>query len=268
MDGYYESRRDHLKHPMIWKSQNINFVPHFHRTIEITYVVKGEIQCICNGKNYCAKANEILIFPSYSVHSGTSTDGTETMVILAPLDYSSAIFSSLSGKTFQKLIVTSPEACGEIYDAMRRLLEHKGKKVSANITKGYVSVIVGLLTDAVGLCELEKDKNDYLSKDILMYLQKNFLSPISLDEISAKFGYSKYSFSHLFNSYFQCSMTEYINSLRARYAANLLMETKVSMTEIAMQSGFESLRTFYRVFKKDYGETPSEYKKQRHTTLE
>lgn len=263
MDGYYELRRDNLKRPKVWTCKNINFFPHFHGTIELTYVMEGEIYCTCNGKNYTARQGELLIFPSYSVHSGTSTEGTKSAVVLIPLDYSTSIFSALTGKTFRDLIVPDSAECREIFHCMQMLLKNKTKKVNANVTKGYIGVIIGTMIDVVGLKELGNDKNEYLSKDILMYLQENFLSPISLDDISARFGYSKYSFSHLFNAYFQCSMTDYINSLRARYAANMLLETERSMTEIAMQSGFESLRTFYRVFKKYFGATPSEYKKSK-----
>ena len=60
-----------------------------------------------------------------------------------------------------------------------------------------------------------------------------------------------------------CTLTDYINSLRARCAANMLLTEDLSMTEIAMRSGFESLRTFYRVFKSNYNCTPSVYKKKK-----
>ena len=147
---------------------------------------------------------------------------------------------------------------------MKRLIRHKADGMfNACITKGYAYVIIGLLMDKVGLMDVGNNKTDYFFKDILAYIEENYASPLSLDKISARFGYSKYSFSHLFNSYFSCTLTDYVNSLRARSAANMLVSEDLSMTEIAMRSGFESLRTFYRVFKNCYGCTPSAYKKKK-----
>ena len=78
------------------------------------------------------------------------------------------------------------------------------------------------------------------------------------------FGYSKSRFSHLFHEYFGSGISEYVNTLRCKAAAEALARHEVSMVEIAMGVGFESARTFYRAFKRCYGMTPSQYA-SRHT---
>lgn len=261
MDGYYELQRDTRNRISVWNRTKMEFASHFHGAIELTYVTQGELHGFCNREEYEAKAGELLIFPSYSVHSGATSEDFRGLVLLIPLDYSSSVFTAVNGKDFNRILLDDKEACEEISYCMRMLRQKKATKSHALTTRGYVNAIVGTLIDKVGLREVDMDKNKHLAKDILIYLQENFLLPLSLEEIAARFGYSKYSFSHLFNSYFRCSMTDYVNSMRARYAANQLMESDDSMIEVAMDSGFESLRTFYRAFKKYYGRTPSEYKR-------
>ena len=56
-------------------------------------------------------------------------------------------------------------------------------------------------------------------------------------------------------------MIEYVSVLRCRQAAQLLLESDMTMLDIAMNVGFECLRTFYRAFKSCYEMTPTQYVK-------
>jgi AraC-like DNA-binding protein len=51
---------------------------------------------------------------------------------------------------------------------------------------------------------------------------------------------------------------EYINGLRCRHALELLREKNTTITDIALASGFDSTRTFYRAFQRCFGCTPNE----------
>jgi len=54
--------------------------------------------------------------------------------------------------------------------------------------------------------------------------------------------------------------TEYLNELRISRAKELLVDTKDKILQIALQSGFESLSTFYTQFRKVAGVSPNEYR--------
>jgi AraC-like DNA-binding protein len=55
----------------------------------------------------------------------------------------------------------------------------------------------------------------------------------------------------------------YRNSLRSSIAAELLLRTEFSISEISTKLGFTSSSDFYRAFRKQYGESPSEYRKRK-----
>ena len=73
-------------------------------------------------------------------------------------------------------------------------------------------------------------------------------------------GVSKFSLSRLFSKTFHSSFNQYVNEARLGYACQRIETTDDTLTEISMDSGFGSLRTFNRVFKEKYRLTPSEYR--------
>ena len=58
------------------------------------------------------------------------------------------------------------------------------------------------------------------------------------------------------------TLNEYLNSVRVKKAEEYLLDMDISITEAAYMSGFNSIQTFNRVFKKIKGCTPTEYRKR------
>jgi AraC-like DNA-binding protein len=97
-------------------------------------------------------------------------------------------------------------------------------------------------------------------RDILTYLHVSCGEPLTLDSVSRRFGYTATHFSRLFNAYTGTNLSEYLNAVRADSAAALLKKGE-NATSAAMNSGFDSLRTFYRAFSRRYGVPPGTYVK-------
>ena len=112
--------------------------------------------------------------------------------------------------------------------------------------------------------ELSEDKfpSDNTLSSILEFCENNYTEDISLDSLSKKLGISKSHISHTFSNKLKMNFRDYINSLRLSRSLVLLKEGKLGMTEVSSESGFETIRTFNRAFKKRFNCTPLEYKKQ------
>ena len=76
-------------------------------------------------------------------------------------------------------------------------------------------------------------------------------------------GYSPYALSRVFSGTFHTNFNQYLNDLRLNLALNLLENSEESITELAMESGFASMRTFNRAFQERYRMSPREYRKTR-----
>ena len=85
--------------------------------------------------------------------------------------------------------------------------------------------------------------------------------------LAKELGVSKYHLSHVFSARLHTSFREYVNALRLDCARDLLAATELSMLEVSMESGFDSLRTFNRVFQERFRQTPSQYRKSRTGAL-
>jgi AraC-like DNA-binding protein len=98
-----------------------------------------------------------------------------------------------------------------------------------------------------------------LSSRILFYVNENYKNDISLGSIAAYFGYNPSYISRYFRSCFNVGLNQYITLVRLKYAIILMTESQNSVTYCAFESGFNSMRTFYRAFYNEFKCTPKEY---------
>ena len=117
------------------------------------------------------------------------------------------------------------------------------------------------ITDALNIKPILSEQGIEPNINFAMeYIEKNYQSDISLQEIADYLSLSTYNTSRLFKKYTGESFINNLNQFRVNKAKNLLINTNTKISEIAIQSGFCNKRTFYRVFKNFTGCSPSEYR--------
>ena len=94
------------------------------------------------------------------------------------------------------------------------------------------------------------------------YISQNCEKDLSQKDISDIFGFSHFYFSRLFKEYTHMTFNDYLSNERIQRATRLLCEEALPITEIAYQSGFQSISNFNRVFNKITHYSPSEYRKK------
>jgi|GEM_PF-1704391 len=99
-------------------------------------------------------------------------------------------------------------------------------------------------------------------KKIVEYIDYNLDSDISVAQIKHEFGLNKNNLASLFNSSFEVSPSKYIINKKLERASNLLLETDLSVTDIAFKFNFSSGSKFSSHFKKKYSLTPLQFKKK------
>ena len=107
-------------------------------------------------------------------------------------------------------------------------------------------------------------QKEYMDKfnTVMDYIDSHYMEELNLDDIAASIGFSKYHFSRLFKQYTTYTFCAYITHRRIKIAEELLEQPDLSITEVALQSGFPSISTFNRVFKQVKNCTPSEYREK------
>lgn len=104
------------------------------------------------------------------------------------------------------------------------------------------------------------EKNYDLLQPVLTYINMNYNTPITLDMLAKKFGYSKSRFSHIFSETMGTSPIKYINDIRLNNACEMLSSTNLSISAVAFVCGFNDPLYFSKLFSKKYKITPSEYR--------
>ena len=130
------------------------------------------------------------------------------------------------------------------------------------ITVGYIYVILGILTEHIELESTREPIDTQLSAQLLFYINENYKNNITLSTLSSHLGYNPSYLSRYFKSCFNIGINQYITAVRLKNAIMLLRENKYNVTYCALESGFNSTRTFYRAFFNEFHCSPIAYLSQ------
>lgn len=95
---------------------------------------------------------------------------------------------------------------------------------------------------------------------LIKYMESNFSNPLTLDSLAKFAGLSKYHLCREFKRYIGNSPIDYLISLRIAHAKLLLRNTEIPAYKAGQLSGIEDHNNFTRLFKKETGMTPTEYR--------
>lgn len=97
---------------------------------------------------------------------------------------------------------------------------------------------------------------------IVQYVEHNFNHKISLDQIGALVGMSASSVSRFFKKRTRHNFWDYLNGFRIDRAAQMMVQTEHTISEICYECGFNNISNFNRVFRDRIGTTPSDYRRK------
>ena len=168
---------------------------------------------------------------------------------------------------YPKTPVISPKNVDEdILYAIKSLLRQRRGKTDLMLQQAFSQIILARNLPRFELI----DRTTIGKKDIVYqsvkYIAANFRNPISLTSMASDLGYSPYTLSRVFLGRFHKKFNQYLNEIRLEYACALLLYTNQTITDVYMNAGFESQRTFNRVFLEEYHMSPRKYRKNQIST--
>lgn len=256
MFGFYQSRNENF-----YCQQTINncFPAHLHKQVEILYVKEGNLKSTIDGKETILTPGDISIsFPNI-VHSTETIDYSKAILVIFDASFVSAFSSELLKFYPQKPFIIKNEF-SDISSYFDLLLDSYNNHEDPRILAGYLYIILGKINANIQLTSNDNAGLQDTCHLLLKYINNHFTEDISLDTLSKSLNISKYYISHIFSNKIKTSFPAYLNHCRIDYAQNLLLNSDDSVTEIGFNAGFNSSRTFYRIFKESCNMTPSEYR--------
>lgn len=253
----YEGFNDKMTDLRLFRAKNVHAPRHFHRCFEMIYVIDGAMNSTVDDQKIRATADDVVFVQKYYAHSYHSTEDYRKIVLIIPTNLYRDFEKQLSVNTLPAHL-TDKTFNRTLLPLLEHLLEHFQEKTPL-IKKGYMDILIGeLVAHYPAVPVAQNDRIDLLVR-ILDYIDEHYDEPLTLESISAEFGYNKYYFSRLFNRCMGENLSRYINLVRLqRMMALAAASEKPNITELAFACGFDSLSTFYRYFGQVYGQSPTE----------
>ncbi|OKA26177.1 AraC family transcriptional regulator [Bacillus cereus] len=146
-----------------------------------------------------------------------------------------------------------------IHRSIARYLQNEFKENAMNHLLIKAKVLEFL---AHSLQKIWPEVVDQRIEGILDVIHQQFHLPIQVQNLAEMANMSESSMQSYFKASFGMSVYQYIQRKRVEYAAELLIHTNESITEISMQVGYDNPSKFAKIFKRIYGETPLHYRKK------
>jgi len=128
------------------------------------------------------------------------------------------------------------------------------------LTKALLLQMISHLVKSGALLRHQSSKNEDVCKEILRYIHKNYARKLTVEEVAHAVGISPTYFSAFFVRHFFCHFTDYLRAYRIEQACAMLSGTDMSVTGIALATGFNSGSHLIQHFRKAKGLTPLAYR--------
>lgn len=253
----YENRNTEIT---LERKKSIHVPPHLHEAIEIVYVTEGSVELGVGQELYHLEEGDFgIVFPNVIHHYQVFGSGRNRAVYLfAEPTFFSSYLEELQN-CFPKIpIIKKNNISPDIEYVVNQLV--KQEQYNGRLAKAYMQIILAHVFTDMEIIPKESVGTDDIIYNAVEYVAKNFRDEITLEKMAYDLCVSKYVLSRMFAKTFHCNFNKYVNGIRLSYAQAVLQDSRETITNIALDCGFESQRTFNRVFKERYKMTPREFR--------
>lgn len=231
---------------------NLNFREHTHRSYEIVFVKAGILKVNIENTAYVIKPNAAIMISPYQMHSFETLRENKIFSCIFSPDLLQDFYDYTKHFDFK-----NPVFSFDIKDLPILKEQYKNRFEQKAVLYKYCSAVMNC-----GLKEKTEQKNFDLLSQISLYIQDNIKNDLSLKKMCVDLGYSYNYISGIFRKNFGINFSAYANQIRLEGAAEMLKFTDKTSAEIANDCGFSTIRNFNISFRKQFGMSPKEYKKQ------
>lgn len=241
--------------------------PHLHKSMECVLVTEGTLAIGVGPELYQMKEGDFaIVFPDLIHHYQVfGQERCRAIYLYVDSSLSGAFLSTLQQQSPKCPVIPKKNVDPDIVYALNSLLRQRRGKKDAVLQQSFVQIILARSIPQFELVEKSTIGSDDIVYQTVSYIAANFREPLSLTEMAKDLGFSPYTLSRVFSGTFHKNFNQYLNEVRLEYASSLLSYTSQSITDVYMNAGFESQRTFNRVFSEKFRMSPREYRNMSRT---
>ncbi|MGN0299054.1 MAG: helix-turn-helix domain-containing protein [Lachnospiraceae bacterium] len=257
------------------------FLWHWHPEIELTLFVEGSMEYQVNDRVYHVQKGDGLFCNSNALHSGHMLQGKNCEYISITF-HPRLVYGFENSLLFEKYIhpLTSDSSLGAIHfnqmdawhtSVIQRLIAINQLYMEQNET--WEMQIVILLQQIMLLIYQNRhemtrghaaDSATFERVSIILgYIHQHYMEKITLEDIADTIHICRSECCRFFKESTGMALFEYLIQYRIQQSAALLSSTDLSITEIAMRTGFATPSYFTKIFRRQMGCTPREYREKK-----
>lgn len=245
-DFFYTGRRTNASCP-----------PHVHSHIEFMFVLSGSLSLSVDDKPYILEQDTMAVIMPYQIHGYASNPECDMFVLACPPEYISEYNHIFNDKLFSPCIA-------KFSDIIQRVVQEITCADVQNPFR-YKALIYHSLCEFVVSCDLVK--RGFSGYDVyrkaIVYISEHYTEDLSLETVARYANVSPVHLSRVLNNHGKSSFSDIVNSIRIFEAKKLLEQTTRSISEIAYECGYGSIRNFNRIFQKYFSCNPRDVRTSR-----
>lgn len=248
---------------------------HSHQDVELIYVLGGKMNLSICKKMIELSEDDIIVINSNEKHGFTASNDIFYAKITISYNLIKQVYNGVSSIFLCDSSKEDRKEYKNLRNILRRMLmnqlvANENEKVERKISYEYLAEYFSLLEELTVHFLLTTSSSEKISQDqksaqrvtqINDYMLENYSQPISLQSLAEYLHLSESYLSRYFKTIFHMNFTDYLKEIRLSHALEDLIYTDQNITKIAYNNGFCSVSFFNRVFKAEYGKTPSSFRK-------
>ncbi len=227
--------------------------PSGRATDAFVYILEGETAYLYENEVFTVKAGDVLFLAKGGIYA-MDVKSEVYRFIFADFDFHES--------APQKLEIFKMQNSRGMESTFRRMLE-KWRQKRHGVKEECLSLLYSVYAEIIKSEDAEYLPNTKRAKleGALQFISENYSKEdLTVESVAHTTGMSESHFRRLFKSAYRISPIKYINLIRMERAKELIRYTNESFSDIAAEVGFSNLYYFSRMFKKEVGCTPSEFK--------
>ena len=247
---------------------------HYHNNYEIFYLHSGKCRFLLKDTVYQLEKGDLVFICPGDLHHAVYSSNPGCEIIMLSFRKQDIDWQMMQHLLADKRIFEPRSFMGsipalyqeEFVTLLNRMLAEYAQidEYSEGFLGCYLLELLLMLMRHSVMNEEDPELLNSKDADILTatkYIYKNFRRPLSLEEVSAQAALSPTYFSKKFKQITGMGFKEYLNYVRLKHAQTALLTTSSTITEIALENGFNDSNYFKDLFKKVYGKSPREFRK-------
>jgi AraC-like DNA-binding protein len=254
----------------IWYNTETDGYPlHKHGAIEIVTPIEGIYTYTAGNKRFTLNPGDILFIPPNMLHEVISSDAGARFLFLLDIDFMKRFldYSSIEEFLSEAQLVnhkTQPKLYDNIYSKLMDITDIYFKYTDyvreLPIFADVLSIFSYIAEEQYLSLSQNKSEEENKFAGLITYINEHYMDDLTLDFAATYVNFSKFHFSRKFKEYTNCSFYDYLSKRRIQAAKIKLINSNDSITDIALQCGFNNPATFTRCFQKYVDSSPSEYR--------